>query len=144
MRLIPLLSSVAAIALITGCSTDTETSTETTETETIVPFDLASLTPPTATRIDETIEQVGRTRVDPYHWMKDDNWMDVMKDPSILREDIREYLEAEDAYTKAGLEEPLQPLVDELFEEMRGRIKEDDHKAVWNLHLLHEALVLLA
>ncbi|MEM1036383.1 MAG: S9 family peptidase [Pseudomonadota bacterium] len=130
MRLTPLFSSAAAIALIAGCSAQTETPSDTsevtTETTTTVPFDLASLTIPTANRIDETIEQVGRTRTDPYHWMKDDNWQDVMKDPSILREDIREYLEAENAYTKAGLEEPLQPLVDELFEEMRGRIKEDD------------------
>ncbi|MEO1642623.1 MAG: S9 family peptidase, partial [Pseudomonadota bacterium] len=130
MRLTPLFSSVAALALIAGCGgqseTTSDTSTETTETTTTVPFDLASLTPPTATRIDTVIEQVGRTRTDPYHWMKDDNWQDVMKDPTILRQDIRKYLEAENSYTKAGLEEPLQPLVDELFEEMRGRIKEDD------------------
>ncbi|MEM7492954.1 MAG: S9 family peptidase, partial [Pseudomonadota bacterium] len=127
MRLTPLLSSAAALAILVGCSAQTETTSDTsTETTTTVPFDLASLTPPTATRIDKTIEQVGRTRVDPYNWMKDENWQDVMKDPSILREDIRDYLVEENAFTKAGLEEPLQPLVDELFEEMRGRIKEDD------------------
>lgn len=127
MRLTTLFSSVAAFALISGCTSDAKSpSTPTTETTIIVPFDLASLTPPTATRIDETIQQVGRTRIDPYHWMKDDNWQQVMQDPTVLRQDIREYLEAENAYTKAGLEAPLQPLVDELFAEMRGRIKEDD------------------
>ncbi|MEO1306197.1 MAG: prolyl oligopeptidase family serine peptidase, partial [Pseudomonadota bacterium] len=85
-----------------------------------------SLTPPIAKRELETIEQVGRTRVDPYHWMKDDNWQQVMQDPTVLRADIREYLEAENAFTTTKLEEPLEGLKEELFQEMRGRIKEDD------------------
>lgn len=84
------------------------------------------LVPPIAKRVPVTIEQVGRTRIDPYHWMKDDNWQTVMQDPTVLREDIREYLEAENAYTKAALEEPASALQEELFTEMRGRIKEDD------------------
>ncbi|MDJ0920407.1 MAG: S9 family peptidase [Henriciella sp.] len=87
---------------------------------------LTTPTPPVADRIPETIEQVGRTRTDYYHWMKDDNWQAVMKDPSVLRADIRTYLEAENAYTKAVLEEPTKALQEELFQEMRGRIKEDD------------------
>jgi len=127
MCLPTILSSAAAIALLTACGAQTEPSSEAPqETSQAVAFDLASLTPPVATRTPETIEQVGRTRVDPYHWMKDENWQEVMRDPTVLREDIREYLVAENAYTKAGLEEPLAKLTDELFEEMRGRIKEDD------------------
>jgi oligopeptidase B len=127
MRLSTFLSSATAVALFTACGGQSETPSEpSTEISQTVSFDLASLTPPAATRIPETIEQVGRTRVDPYHWMKDENWQEVMRDPTVLRQDIREYLEAENAYTKAGLEEPLAGLTDELFEEMRGRIKEDD------------------
>ena len=84
------------------------------------------LQPPVAKRIDHEITQVGRTRNDPYHWLKDENWQEVMRDPSLLRADIREYLEAENAYTKARLEEPTASLREELFLEMRGRIKEDD------------------
>ena len=83
-------------------------------------------TPPIAPRLPKTIEQVGRTRVDPYHWLKDENWQQVMQDPSVLRADIRQYLEAENGYTKAHLEDPLAELTNELFQEMRGRIKEDD------------------
>ena len=49
-----------------------------------------------------------------------------MRDPTILREDIRDYLVAENSYTKTVLEDPTKALADELFEEMRGRIKEDD------------------
>lgn len=83
-------------------------------------------TAPVAKRIDHEITQLGRTRVDPYHWLKDENWQDVMRDPSALRSDIREYLEAENAYTKSVLEEPTAALRDILFKEMRARIKEDD------------------
>jgi len=93
--------------------------------ETTAPAEIAAA-PPIATRDLETISQVGRTRTDAYHWMKDDNWQDVMKDPSVLRPDIRDYLVAENAYTKAALEVPTTALQEELFKEMRGRIKEDD------------------
>lgn len=82
--------------------------------------------PPTARRAPVTLEQAGRTRTDPYHWLKDENWQQVMQDPSVLRADIRDYLEAENAYTRAALEEPTHALRDELFKEMRARIKEDD------------------
>ncbi|MEO0882014.1 MAG: S9 family peptidase [Pseudomonadota bacterium] len=84
-------------------------------------------TPPIARRDDTyQIEQLGRTRTDPYHWLKDENWQTVMRDPKVLREDIREYLEAENAYTKAMIEDPLASLQTTLLKEMRGRIKEDD------------------
>lgn len=82
--------------------------------------------PPVAERRPVTIEQVGRTRVDPYSWLKDENWQEVMKDPSVLQSDIRDYLVDENAYTKAHLEDPTEELRETLFQEMRGRIKEDD------------------
>lgn len=125
MRLSFLLSSAAGLALLTGCTMPEKTTAAETPAPT-VEAKAEILVPPVAQRIDETITQVGRTRVDPYHWMKDDNWQDVMKDPAVLRQDIREYLEAENAFTKAVLEVPTTELQDELFKEMRGRIKEDD------------------
>jgi oligopeptidase B len=131
MRLTYLLTGAASLAILAGC-----TSTANVETAPVIvdtppvttDFEESSvkLTPPIAKREMKTIEQVGRTRVDPYNWMKDDNWQQVMQDPSVLRADIREYLEAENAYTKAELEAPLESLKEELFQEMRGRIKEDD------------------
>jgi len=80
---------------------------------------------PAAARIPKVIEQVGRTRTDDYAWMKDENWQAVMRDPSVLRADIRAHLEAENAYTKALLA-PTEALQKQIFEEMKGRIKEDD------------------
>src|ERR1700716_3729141 len=62
---------------------------------------------------------------DDYAWLKDANWQEVLRDPSVLDPDIRSYLEAENDYTEsllghtAGLQKTL-------VKEMRGRIKEDD------------------
>ncbi|MCZ4298104.1 S9 family peptidase [Henriciella marina] len=100
---------------MTESASDTQTAT-----------DARAEIPPMAKRVPLEIEQVGRTRTDNYQWMKDDNWQQVMRDPSVLREDIREYLEAENAYTKASLEDPTEKLRETLLAEMRGRIKEDD------------------
>jgi oligopeptidase B len=67
----------------------------------------------------------GHTRDDPYSWLKDANWRQVMRDPSVLDPDIRSYLEAENAYIKEALA-GTEDLQAQLFEEMKGRIKEDD------------------
>ncbi|MCR5872981.1 S9 family peptidase [Phenylobacterium sp. J426] len=82
-------------------------------------------TPPAAPKRPTTTEQLGRTRTDDYAWMKDDNWQQVLRDPKALRADVREHLEAENAYTKAVLA-GTEALQAQLFAEMKGRIKEDD------------------
>ncbi len=82
-------------------------------------------TPPVARREPKIIRQLGRTRRDDYAWMKDDNWQQVLRDPAVLRADVREHLEAENAYTKAMLAE-TEALQAALFAEMKGRIKQDD------------------
>lgn len=68
----------------------------------------------------------GETLTDDYAWLRAANWQDVMRDPSVLDAEIRDYLEAENAYTAAALAdtEVLQEL---LFQEMKGRVKEDDY-----------------
>ena len=80
---------------------------------------------PRAEKRPHRIEQLGRVRVDDYAWMKDENWQQVMRDPKVLRADIRRHLEAENAYTKAMLAS-TEALQAQIFEEMKGRIKEDD------------------
>ena len=117
------LLAATAIALA-ACSTNTPDSASTTKDTTISMADM--IAPPVAKRIDKVTEQVGRTRTDPYAWIRDDNWQEVMQDPSVLDADIRAYLEAENAYTKDALETPTEDLAKTLFEEMKGRIKEDD------------------
>ncbi len=81
--------------------------------------------PPVAKKIPVVIEQLGRTRTDDYQWMKDDNWQAVLKDPTLIKADVKEHLTAENAYREAMMASTL-PLQAEMFAEMRGRIKEDD------------------
>ena len=82
-------------------------------------------TPPVARKIPVVIEQLGRTRTDDYHWMKDENWQNVLKDPALIKADVKSHLDAENAYRTAMMAS-TEPLQEELFEEMKGRIKEDD------------------
>jgi len=63
--------------------------------------------------------------VDDYAWLKDANWQEVLRDPSVLDPDIRKYLEAENDYTESLLGHTA-ALQKTLVAEMRGRIKEDD------------------
>ncbi|OEO32875.1 peptidase S9 [Devosia insulae DS-56] len=68
----------------------------------------------------------GITRQDPYHWLRADNWQQVMQDPSTLPADIRGYVEAENAYFAEAFETAHEALTDKIYREIRGRIKEDE------------------
>ncbi len=81
--------------------------------------------PPVAPRRPVTIEQLGRSRTDDYAWLKDPNWQAVLRDPTVLRPDIRDHLLAENAYTEAVLADTA-ALQQVLFDEMVGRIRADD------------------
>jgi len=83
------------------------------------------MTPPTADKRPETDTRHGITRSDDYGWLRADNWQAVFKDPSVLANDIRAHLEAENAYQKALMADTAE-LQKTLFTEMKGRIKEDD------------------
>ena len=76
-------------------------------------------TPPRAEQRPYSYERHGVTIDDPWHWLRDPKYPEV-DDPDILA-----YLHAENAYfeTWAGQQKQL---VEQLFEEMKGRIKEDD------------------
>ncbi|MDP3746609.1 MAG: S9 family peptidase [Phenylobacterium sp.] len=98
--------------------------------------------PPVARRDPKTLQQLGRTRTDDYAWMKDENWKEVLRDPKVLRADIREHLEAENAYTKSMLA-GTEALQAQLFAEMKGRIKEDDSSVpasdgAWDYYVRYE------
>ncbi|WP_435104892.1 S9 family peptidase [Arhodomonas sp. AD133] len=85
----------------------------------------APQTPPVALRRPRESTHHGHTRVDEYAWLRDDNWREAMRDPSRLDPVIREHLNAENAYAEAVMA-PTQALRTTLFEELRGRIREDD------------------
>ena len=86
---------------------------------------MTSPIPPSPPRKPFRIEQLGRVREDAYHWMKDDNWQAVLRDPAKIRADVKAALDLENAYSAAVLA-GTEDLQKQLFEEMKGRIKEDD------------------
>ncbi len=84
-----------------------------------------SLPTPVAPRRPHSFTVHGATMVDNYAWLKDPNWREVLRDPAILKPDIRAYLEAENDYADNLLCHTVS-LQETLVAEMRGRIKEDD------------------
>jgi oligopeptidase B len=76
-------------------------------------------TPPSAEQRPHHYTRHGVTIEDPWAWLRDENYPDVQD------EDVLAYLEAENEYFEAAMA-PHKALTDELFEEMKGRIKEDD------------------
>ena len=88
-------------------------------------FKTSSATPPSPQTRPHTDTCHGITRVDEYHWLRAENWQEVFRDPSLLDPAIRTHLEAENAYQEALMADTA-GLRDTLFQEMKGRIKEDD------------------
>ena len=72
--------------------------------------------PPVAKRIPHAMTHHGHTRDDAYYWLRDD---------AREKTEILQYLRDENAYTDAVLK-PTEALQQELFEEIKGRIKKDD------------------
>ncbi|HUQ19833.1 MAG TPA: S9 family peptidase [Gemmatimonadaceae bacterium] len=70
---------------------------------------IARITP----RVDTTL---GDVRTDNYFWIRDD----ARKNPDVLA-----YLDAENRYTESVMK-PLEPLMEKLYQEMKGRLKETD------------------
>ena len=81
--------------------------------------------PPVAAKKPVSDTRHGMTRTDDYAWFRADNWQAMFKDPTILDPEIRQHLEAENAYMEAAMGDTAE-LQKALFNEMRGRIKEDD------------------
>jgi oligopeptidase B len=81
--------------------------------------------PPVAERRPQASTHHEQQRTDDYAWLRAENWQQVMREPQALAADIRAYLEAENDYAAAAMEK-TSALQNELFLEMKGRVKEDD------------------
>ena len=95
---IPLLASLALFAL--------------------APFACTAPRPPVAKEVPHVVTSPHGDRIDEYYWMRDD-------DPERKRDEVMAHLRAEQAHAEAYFAR-LDPLVDRLFGEIRGRIREDD------------------
>jgi oligopeptidase B len=85
----------------------------------------AGLDAPVAEQRPKRIIQQGIERIDNYAWLKDDNWQAVLREPTLLRADIRAHLEAELEFYEVATSGNA-AIRERLVQEMRGRIKEDD------------------
>src|SRR6201996_1490770 len=70
-------------------------------------------------RRDHRTERHGTVLDDPYHWLRDPAY------PTVETPEILDFLAAENAAFERWMA-PHRPLADQLFEELKGRIKEDD------------------
>lgn len=80
---------------------------------------------PIAKKIPFEITTHEHTRVDPYFWMRLSDAQKEAKEPDAQANDVVDYLNAENDYTKARLSD-TEDLQDKLYEEIVGRIKQDD------------------
>lgn len=72
-------------------------------------------TPPKAKKIPHELTIHGHTRIDNYYWLNE------RENPEVI-----EYLEAENKYAEESLKH-TEPLQKQLFDEITGRIKQDDN-----------------
>ncbi|MCI4568176.1 S9 family peptidase [Lysobacter sp. CFH 32150] len=83
-----------------------------------------ALAPPDVTKKPHVVKAPhGAERNDEYYWLRDDD----RKNPEMLA-----YLNAENAYVDAFMA-PLKPLEDKVYEEIIGRIKQDDSSVPYRL-----------
>jgi oligopeptidase B len=75
--------------------------------------------PPVAAKQPHSITHHGVTMTDDYAWLRDPGY------PEVTDQAVLTHLEAENAWFEARMA-PHQPLIERLFKEMRGRIKEAD------------------
>jgi oligopeptidase B len=75
--------------------------------------------PPVAAKRPSDVTHHGVTVSDDYAWLRDPGY------PEVTDKAVLAHLQAENAWFEARME-PQKPLVDALFQEMRGRIKEAD------------------
>jgi len=81
--------------------------------------------PPLAAREPHAITTHGHTRQDPYFWMRLSEAQREAAEPDAHTRRVVAHLEAENAYTAAMLG-PVNTLREDLFKEMKARIKETD------------------
>jgi oligopeptidase B len=81
---------------------------------------------PVAKKIPVTSQHHHHDLTDNYHWLRAENWQEVMREPDLLAADIRDYLESENDYYARAMAS-TQALQQSLVKEMRARIKEDDN-----------------
>lgn len=82
------------------------------------------LTPPKAKQKPYSASHHGYEFTDPWFWLRDPGY------PEVTDEEVLGYLREENSYFDAVMA-PQKALTDTLFEEIKGRVKEDDEGVPW-------------
>ena len=80
---------------------------------------------PIAEKVPTTFKDHNDLRVDDYHWMRLTDEQKNSKTPDVQTEKVLNYLKEENSYLETVLKH-TESFQKEVFEEMKGRIKEDD------------------
>lgn len=114
------IAPVAMFALATGLMAAPLSAQNAPATEENTILTEGTLTaPPVAEKREHSYTHHGITISDPYHWLKDQSY------PTIDDEDVLDYVKAENAWFEQSMA-PRKAQIDTLFEELKGRVKEDD------------------
>ncbi len=111
-NIIPIIA-VAALTVTCGSNSETEDLTNNMPT------------PPIAEKQEELIITHGDTIIDNYFWMRLSDEEKEAENPSEKTQKVLDYLNAENSYLEEVMK-PTEPLQGELYDEIVGRIKQDD------------------
>ena len=67
------------------------------------------LKPPKARKKTKKTKIHGLTINDDYSWLRDNNWQEVLREPSLLKPSIKKYLDEENNWTKQKLKNLKKP-----------------------------------
>ena len=109
----PLLSVASAALVALGCQNAPPE------------MNATALAPPVAAKKPFEITTHGHTRTDEYHWMRLSEDQRNAKEPDAHTREVVAHLDAENAYCETMMA-PVKQLREELFKELRARIKETD------------------
>ena len=108
-----------AVAVIAVSPTAAQTAPSSKDMSVPAPKPTKMPAPPKAEKRDHSYTHHGITIADPYNWLHDQSY------PEIDDEDVLDYLKAENTWFEQEMAD-RKPLVETLFEELKGRLKEDD------------------
>lgn len=80
---------------------------------------------PVAKKVATTFENHGDIRIDEYHWMRLTDAQKTAENPDEQTQEVLAYLKAENSFFEAEMKH-TEGFQKDLFEELKGRIKEDD------------------
>ena len=117
------LGLLGILLSFTSCQDGTDT--KITQEKLSVMYEKSDIKPPVAKMVKKELTIHDDTRIDNYYWMKLSDEQKNATNPDEQTQDVLDYLNGENEYREKMMEH-LEPLQDELYDEIIGRIKQTD------------------